>query len=217
MNIPFTYFPLNIEEELSMLHYAPFFTNQIEVLKHIAKSLPINHKLYVKEHTFAEFRGWHTISEYKEMMEIPNLILVHPSYSSDELVKHSKLVVTVRGTASFDAAIQNKPSIIFGDIPFTILPSVYKVKSLTELPNLIKTALETPVNSQSVLKYFKLMDERSIDFSMMDFEVKRNNQFFSGNILSDVEISEKDTKQFLDKNNQYFESLIKTHLKKIIH
>ena len=25
MNIPFTYFPLNIEEELSMLHYAPFF------------------------------------------------------------------------------------------------------------------------------------------------------------------------------------------------
>ena len=82
---------------------------------------------------------------------------------------------------------------------------------------MIKTALETPVNSQSVLKYFKLMDERSIDFSMMDFEVKRNNQFFSGNILSDVEISEKDTKQFLDKNNQYFESLIKTHLKKIIH
>ena len=61
---------------------------------------------------------------------------------------------------------------------------------------MIKTALETPVNSQSVLKYFKLMDERSIDFSMMDFEVKRNNQFFSGNILSDVEISEKDTKQF---------------------
>ena len=75
---------------------------------------------------------------------------------------------------------------------------------------MIKTALETPVNSQSVLKYFKLMDERSIDFSMMDFEVKRNNQFFSGNILSDVEISEKDTKQFLDKNNQYFESLINT-------
>jgi len=61
------------------------------------------------------------------------------------------------------------------------------------------------------------MDERSIDFSMMDFEVKRNNQFYSGNTLSDVEISEKDTKKFLDKNSQYFESLVKTHLEKIIH
>lgn len=217
LNIPFTYFPLNIEEELSMLHYAPFFTNQMEVLRHIAKSLPINHKLYVKEHTFAEFRGWHKISEYEEMMDIPNLILVHPSYPSDKLVKHSKLVVTVRGTASFDAAIHNKPSIIFGDIPFTILPSVYKVKSLTELPSLIKTALETPINPQNVLKYFKLMEERSIDFSMMDYEVIRNNQFYSGNTLSDVDISEKDTKEFLDRNSHYFESLIKSHLTKIIH
>ena len=82
---------------------------------------------------------------------------------------------------------------------------------------MIKTALETPINPQNVLKYFKLMEERSIDFSMMDYEVIRNNQFYSGNTLSDVDISEKDTKEFLDRNSHYFESLIKSHLTKIIH
>ena len=50
---------------------------------------------------------------------------------------------------------------------------------------------------------------------MMDFEVKRNNQFYSGNILSDVDISEKNTRQFLENNERYFESLVNEHLSKI--
>jgi hypothetical protein len=125
LDVPFVYFPMNIEEELSILHYSPFFTNQIEIIRHVAKSLPIDHKLYVKEHIFAEFRGWHTKHEYQEIMDIPNVTLIHPSYSSEKLIKHSKLVITIRGTASFDAVLQNKPSIVFANVPFSILPSVY--------------------------------------------------------------------------------------------
>lgn len=211
----FVYFPMNIEEELSTLHYSAFFTNQIEVIRHIAKSLPIEYELYIKEHNFAEFRGWHTIQEYKEIMDIPNVTLIHPSYSSDELIKNSKLVITIRGTASFNAAEQNIPSIIFGDAPFEILPSVYKVKSLVDLPKLIKIALKTKVNPEYFEKYVKLVDERSVDFNMMDFEVKRNNQFYSGNTLSDIDISENATKQFFENNRKYFKSLVNAHISKI--
>ena len=215
LNVPFTYFPLNIEEELSMLHYSPFFTNQIEVIRHIAKVIPIDQKLYVKEHPFAEFRGWHKIDEYKEIMEIPNVRLIHPSFSSKELIKNSRLVVTIRGTASFDAISEKKPSLVFGDVPFSIIPSVYKVNNLTELPDLINSALNTKINPDDLQKYLKLIKNKSINFDMMDFEVKRNNQFYSGNTLSDVEISEKDTKQFLEENKKYFESLVNAHLTKI--
>jgi len=215
LDVPFVYFPMNIEEELSILHYSPFFTNQIEVIRHVAKSLPIDHKLYVKEHIFAEFRGWHTKHEYQEIMDIPNVTLIHPSYSSEKLVKHSKLVITIRGTASFDAANENKPSIVFADVPFSILPSVYKVNSIEELPKLIRAALETPVNPSYAQKYIKLIDERSIDFSMMDFEVKRNHHFYSGNILSDINISENSVKQFFESNEEYFKPLINAHLTKI--
>ena len=215
LNVPFVYFPMNIEEELSMLHYSPFYTNQIEVIRHVAKSIPIDHKLYVKEHIMAEFRGWHSIPEYKEIMDIPNVILIHPSYSSDELVKHSKLVITIRGTASFDAAYGNIPSIVFGDVPFSILPSIHKVNSINELPKLIRTALKTPVNPSYIQKYVKLMDERSVDFDMMDFEVKRNHQFYSGNTLSDVNIAEDKVKQFFENNRKYLEPLVNAHLAKI--
>jgi hypothetical protein len=211
----YVYFPMNIEEELSVLHYSEFFTNQIEVIRNISKSLPINYELYVKEHLFAEFRGWHTIDEYKEILEIPNVTLIHPSFSSEKLIKNSKLVVTTRGTASFDAARHNIPSVVFGDVPFEILPSVYKVNNLNDLPKLIKSALKTKVDPEYLRKYIKLVDSRSVDFSMMEFEVKRNNQFYSGNTLSDVDFYEKDVKKFLENNRNYFKTLVDSHLSKI--
>ena len=37
---------------------------------------------------------------------------------------------------------------------------------------------------------------------MMDFEVKRNRHFYSGNILSDVNISENSVKEFFDNNEK---------------
>ena len=40
LNTPFVYFPMNVDEEMNLLHYAPFFTNQIEVIRHVAKSIP---------------------------------------------------------------------------------------------------------------------------------------------------------------------------------
>ena len=92
----------------------------------------INYYGYLPKEWTPINNGWHTKKEYEEIMEIPNVVLIHPSYSSDELVKHSKLVATVRGTASYDAAKNNIPSLVFGDIPFSILPSVYKIESITE-------------------------------------------------------------------------------------
>lgn len=215
LSVPYVYFPMNIEEELSVLHYAPFFTDQIEVIKHVAKSLPIDYNLYVKEHPFAEFRGWNRIDEYKEIMDIPNVTLIHHSFSSEELIKQSKLVVTLRGTGSFDCLFHNKPSLVFGDVPFSILPSVYTVDNLEKLPKLIEKALKTPVDPQYLQKYIKLIEEKTINFSMMDWEVLRNNQFFSGNTLSDIDISEEDVKQFFSNTKEYFKPLLDAYLEKI--
>lgn len=212
LDVPYVYFPMNVDEELSLLHYSPFFTDQIEVIRHVAKSIPVDYQLYVKDHIIQEFRAWRDIQEYQEIIDLPNVTLIHPSYSSQELIKHSKLVVTIRGTASLDAAYENKPSIVFGDVPFSIIPSVHKVNSLDELPKLIRTCLSTPVNPAHIQKYIKLVEERSVDFSMMEFEVKRNRYFYSNNILSDVNISEEVVKQFLRENEKYFETLTNAHL-----
>ena len=215
LEIPFVYFPLGVDDDIVFLHDTPFFTDQVEVIKHVAKSIPIDYKIYVKEHFYAGFRAWKEINHYKEIKKIPNVVFVHPSYPSQDLIKNSNLVITVRGSSSMEAAYENKPSINFGSMPQDILPSVYKVESLKDLPKLIKTALNSPIDPIYIKKYDKLIRDRVVDFNWSDMEIIRNAKFYSGNILSDVEYPESKVKEFFEENKDMFEKLANAHLKKI--
>ncbi len=213
LKVPFVYFPMNVNEEMNLLHYAPYYTNQIEVIRHIAKSIPINYLLYVKEHIAAGLRSWNDIHYYKEIMDIHNVVLVNPHFDNDLLLKNSELVITIRGTASLKAMKYEKPSIIFGDQPVQIMPSVFKVTSLNSLPELIQLALKHKTDSSDYEKYEKLLNGRTFAFNMFEYENKRDKSFFSGGILSNVLISNDDMIDFLDKNKNMFSDILDAHLK----
>ena len=61
----FVYFSLSVEPEIALLLYAPFATNQINIIKNIASSLPLHYKLYVKEHP--SMMGYRPRRFYKEI------------------------------------------------------------------------------------------------------------------------------------------------------
>ena len=215
LNFPYVYYPLALDDESSLLNYAPFYTNQVEVIRHIAKSLPIDYRLYVKEHIHAVFRAWKEIEQYEQIKEIPNVTFIHPSVDSMTLVKNSKLVITIRGTASLDALYQNVPTIVFDDMQFGMIPSVYKVEKIQDLPKLVRSALSNEINPIYIKKYDKLMKEETIDFNWWNYEKVRNHYLYSGNILSDVEYPEKKVKQFFDDNEKIFLNLTEGYLEKI--
>lgn len=216
LNVPYVYFPMSIEEEMNLLHYAPYHTNQIEVIRHIAKSIPINYLLYVKEHIATGLRGWHDSNYYKQIIDLPNVIFVNPQFDNNTLIKNSQLVVTIRGLSSLKAMKYGKPAIVFGEQPLKIMPSIFTVDSLNDLPGLIKTALKHKVNQSDYQRYVSLLSNRLFEFNMFEYENRRDRAFFAGDILSNVSISEKDMVEFLDKNKDMFVHLIDAHLK-IIH
>lgn len=213
LKIPYVYFPMNIVEEMNLLHYAPFYTDQIEVIRHIAKSIPIDHILYVKEHKGAGLRGWNEIEYYKDIMEIPNVKLINPSFDNNTLLQNSQLLVTIRGSTAYKAVKYGIPSIIFGPQPFEIIPSIFKVNSLLELPNLINDILQKPVDTSYYKKYEQLIDNLGCSFDMFYYENLRNKVFFSGDILSNVEINEHDMHDFVENNKKLFSDLVIQHLK----
>ena len=114
-NEQFVLFTLHQEPERTLLIAAPFYTNQLEVIRHIAKSLPTGYKLYVKEHFSQVLREWRKISYYKEILEIPNVRLYHPSANIEKLIQGSSLVISIGGTTPFQAAFYQKTSIIIYD------------------------------------------------------------------------------------------------------
>ncbi len=95
-----------------------------------------------------------------------------------------------------------------------IIPSIYKVESIIKLHELIKKALKTPVNPENIKKYDQLIRNKKINFSWADLEISRNEQFYSGNILSDVEYPESKVKEFFEKNEKMFEILANGYIKK---
>jgi hypothetical protein len=210
---PYVYFPMAIDEEMNILHYAPYFTNQIEVIRHIAKSIPINYSLYVKEHIAAKLRGWHDSDYYKQLMDIPNVTFIDPQFDHNELLENSKLLMTIRSSSTLQAIKKCKPVIIFGEHPVVIMPSVFPVNSIKDLPELIKKALEYKVSAADYEKYVELLGDRLFEFNMFEYEINRDETFFAGKTYSNVPIVNQTMINFLNKNQKIFLNLINAHLK----
>lgn len=211
----FIYFPLAVDEERNLLIAAPYYTNQLEVLRHIAKSLPIGYKLYVKENPAQRIRYWRSISEYKDMMSIPNVHLFHPNFSAESLYEKCSIVITIGGSSGLDAAFYQKPSIIFTDLGYSILPSVSKLNSIEELPNIIRESLQKKVNSEDLDKYLTILHDNSFDFDSMEFENKYNEFFYHGGHYLSVDIPESKMKDFLEENKTTIDKLASEYEKKI--
>jgi capsule polysaccharide modification protein KpsS len=211
----FIYFPLGVDEERNLLIATPYYTNQIEIIRSIAKSLPIGHKLYVKENPSQKIRYWRSISEYREIMNIPNVRLFHPDASPELLFEKCSLVITINGTSGFDAAFYGKPSIIFSNLGYSILPSVYTLNSIQELPKLILEALGKKVDSKPLEQYLNILHDHSFDFDPMDFENKYNAFFYHDGHYLDVSIPESKMMIFLEENKTTLDKLASEFEKKI--
>ena len=212
---PFIYFPLHVDMERNLLISAPYYTNQIELIRHIAKSLPMGQKLFVKESPASVTREWRKISDYKEIMNIPNVTLIHPFFSAKKLLENCSLVITVAGSSGFEAAFNNKPSIVFSEVGYENLSSVFRVENIENFHNVLKNALEKSVNVNELDQFLKFMENNTIDFDWFDFEKKFNKEFYHDGNLFNIEIPVKKMAVFLNENAGLMDSLALKHVKKI--
>jgi len=214
-NESFVYFPLQVDQERNLLIAAPYLTEQLEVIRHIVKSLPVNYKLYVKEHLAQELRNWRDISEYEEILKIPNVRMFHPTLSSEEFYRKSSLLITIGGSTGLEATFYGTASLIFADLGYSVLPSIHKLESLNELPNAKSSHIDEKINPSYLDKYLEFVEQNSFDFDWLGFLSKQYDYFFYGGQLVDVEISESKMKQFLDDNKDMLIKITDEHLKKI--
>ena len=154
------YFPLQTEPERSITTDAPFFTNQLEVITNISKSIPPGYTLYVKEHWSQIFRNWRPVSIYKKILELPNVKLIHPLVNPHKIIKKCDLAIVISSTKGLEAAFNNKPSIIFAETNYSQLSSVYRIKNIEELPQTIRLALEKKINTDDLNKFLDYMEKQ---------------------------------------------------------
>jgi len=210
----FIYFPLHVDEERSLLIGAPFYTNQLEVIQSIVKSTPIGLKVYVKEHPSMKTRNWRTITYYKELINIPNVRVIHHSVSNEDLIKKCKLVISIAGTAAFEAAFYEKPSIIFSKIHNDPLSSRMCMESMDDLPKIIRKAVSSTVKLRELDDYINRIIDNSFEFDYISFEIDYGNEFYDGGIIVDVKISDEKMNSYIKRHKPQFDMIAKEILKK---
>ena len=68
---------MHVQPEASIDVVGTKYSNQIEFVRNIANTTPNEYSIIVKEHSHAI--GNRSINFYKSLLEIPNVVLLHPN------------------------------------------------------------------------------------------------------------------------------------------
>jgi len=211
----FVYFPLHQDQERILLIGAPFFRNQFESIKNIAFSLPVGFMLYVKDHTAMNARGWRSVNEMEKIMALPNVKLFHPIVNSKELIEKSELVVSTKGSSAIESGFYKKPSICFGKIGMYQISTMTNVKSIKDLPKIIKESLEKKVDENEIRRYEKMVYKNTFEFPLSNINDAFEDVFKIGGYYANVEIKSEKMLEFLKRYEKELTFLAMKHVEKI--
>jgi len=149
----FALFTLHMQPESSIDAWAPFFSDQLQLINVIARAMPPDLRLLVKLHRSDPHP--HTPRPSRALMSLPGVTLVHPTANARDFIERAELVFGIQGTACLEAALIGKPVLMFGDSPYLQFPSVQSVKTFTDLPTQIRYMVSKPAPSKNeILKAY---------------------------------------------------------------
>jgi|SaaInlStandDraft_5_1057022.scaffolds.fasta_scaffold21324_2 hypothetical protein len=167
------YFPLHLEPEIALLSRSPEFTNSMEAIAWISKSLPARTILVCKEQNLAF--GVRPKSFYKQINMIGNIYFSHPSVSSWDWIKYCNIVSTITGTSGIEAVHFKKPVISFSKhYAINLLPSVRYANNYDSTKEAIDEMLNTKKYNDDLLSISKKALSTAQLVSSFDFPEYKN-------------------------------------------
>lgn len=126
------FYPLHLEPEAVVLYQSHgIYTNQVKLIENIAGQLPPGHLLYVKDHPHDI--GYRDAADYRRLNAVPNIRLLDASVPSKRVIRHAYGVVTITGTAGFEAMLMRKPVVAFGTTFYTGYKGVRRLDHIRDL------------------------------------------------------------------------------------
>lgn len=150
----YAFFPLHTEPEVSLLVYGRPYVNQIEIIRMLAMSLPVDMVLVVKEHPWMV--GKRSLAAYEKMLNIPRVRLADPGMEARTLIGSADLVAVVTGSVALEAAMLGKPVITFGDCPYNLLPAsmVRRCDDPRRLQSIVRESLRGTAGDDRALEAY---------------------------------------------------------------
>jgi hypothetical protein len=166
------FYPLHLEPEAVVLYQAHgIYANQIKLIENIAAQLPPGHFLYVKDHPHD--LGYRAAADYIRLNLIPNIRLLPANIPGKAIIRDAYGVITITGTAGFEAMLMGKPVVVFGHTFYSQGPGVMYVHNIRELnATIVKIQAKHAVDERALLEFLDAYFY-SLHSGMTDFFVGR--------------------------------------------
>jgi capsule polysaccharide modification protein KpsS len=144
------------------------FTNQLHVIELLAKNVPANHKLYVKEHPY--MIGQRPTGFNDNLAKIPNVKIIYPLSSTKDIIARASVVATITGTAGWERLMMGRPVLVIGECLFSNFPGVVRCTDPNQLASAFRTLIfETQSDADRKTNAHHIL--RSIEETAFDLKV----------------------------------------------
>jgi hypothetical protein len=97
------YFPLHKEAELAQTFQASLWHDQRNTVRVLASLLPAGYRLLIREHRMN--CGYRPARSYRELAQLPNVVIIDPYDSQFKYLRHADLVVTENGSSGWEGLL----------------------------------------------------------------------------------------------------------------
>lgn len=144
----YIYYPLQYSPESSINVPAPYYIDQMRIIDALRMNMPNDMSLVVKEHpSCAEIRP---LSFVRSLLKKAGVFVVKYDLDSREIIEKSTIVVSVSGTAAFEAFLLNKPSFVMSQTFFDSF--IGGVKGLDDLNKTIMEKSVETIDDRKIIK-----------------------------------------------------------------
>ena len=150
------YVPLHVEPEGATLVLSHQFTSQVDFVRLISNSTPVDTTILVKENPY--MLGLRHPKYYMALNAIPRVVFLDPQMPSNQIIPYVDMVATLSGTSALEGLLMGKSSLIFGDPTwapfFRELPNFAQGCDLKAFPEKIQELLSSQVSDELTTSCF---------------------------------------------------------------
>lgn len=170
------FYPLHLEPEAVVLYHAHgIYENQVKLIQNIAAQLPAGVRLYVKDHPHDQ--GYRACADYAALRRVPNLRLLPAGVSGKEVTAHSLGVITLTGSAGFEALLLGKRVFTFAKTFYTSGPDVVCLRHVRDLRDAIEAAAARPTVTDEALHAYLTGYFAALHPGLTDYFAGRQNRY----------------------------------------
>lgn len=138
----FVYFPLHVPGDMALTLRSPEYLDQLTLIEQLIRATPASFDVAVKEHPamIGACDGERLIQLSRRY---PQLKILPPTTNNYEVIKASRLVVSINSKSGVEALLLEKPVIVLGDAFYTSCPLVRQASGHAVLKDAILSLLNS--------------------------------------------------------------------------